>query len=95
MNTQTTYTTLTAPRADIHTADVQLVRLQAGSYLAIDTQTGAAVGRATKTDSGWMLTGGQDVQDRYTGWTRPKHQDHATYYKRLATIIPQWARGYC
>lgn len=84
-------------RTDILVADVKLVRRRAGSYVAIDTKTGATIGCANRTEKGrWFLTGGADVADVYMGgWMRAKHQDNATYFGRLATIIPQWARGYC
>lgn len=96
----TTSDQLKAIRKDIVQADIKLVRECAGRYVAIDTVTGDKVALACFWQKGhgaakhWVLFGGEQVADCFVrGVTRSKHSSASDRYKRLFTIIPQWARG--
>ena len=90
-------TNLKAIRKDILGTDIRLVRVTAGIWVAVDTVTGDSIGVARQDKPGkWYLYGGPMVDDHYIpGHQKRQYDGYSERYKRLATIIPQWVRGYC
>lgn len=101
--TATTVPTLSDIRLNIEAADIKLVRLAAGCYVAVDTVTGETIAKASSYATKgwgrcdrWHLVGGAQIADPYiAGATKYRHDCTSHYYKRLSSIILQWARGYC
>ena len=89
LNSTTPLDSIVTPRADILQEDIRLVK-QSGVYWALDTKTGAIVGRASR-DPHYSPYGRWTRARRFNGEIR---YSQATRCNRLLTIVGQWARNY-